>query len=62
MSLIFINNMHGMLLSKTKGVLQLLMFFQKNLGESNRKPNKMWVNKGWKLYDRLKKSWLEKII
>ena len=46
MSLIFINNMHGMLLSKTKGVLQLLMFFQKNLGESNRKPNKIWVNKG----------------
>ena len=46
MSLIFINNMYGMLLSKTKGVLQLLMFFQKNLGESNRKPNKIWVNKG----------------
>ena len=28
--------------------------------ESNRKPNKIWVDKGSKFYNRSMKSWLEK--
>ena len=35
------------------------MFF-KNLDETNRKPNKIWVNKGSRFYNRSMKSWLEK--
>ena len=34
--------------------------FQKILKESNRKPNKIWVDKGSKFYNRSIKSWLEK--
>ena len=34
--------------------------FQKNLDEPKRKPNKIWVNKGSKFYNRSMKSWLEK--
>ena len=34
--------------------------FQKTLDESNRKPNKIWVNKGSKFYNRSINSWLEK--
>ena len=34
--------------------------FQKILTESNRKPNKIWVEKGSKFYNRPMKSWLEK--
>ena len=34
--------------------------FQKILRESNRKPNKIWVDKGGKFYNRSMKSWLEK--
>ena len=34
--------------------------FQKILGESNRKPNKIWVDKSSKFYNRSIKSWLEK--
>ena len=34
--------------------------FQKFLKESNRKPNKIWVDKGSEFYNRSKKSWLEK--
>ena len=30
------------------------------LSESNRKPNKMWVDKGCEFYNRSIKSWLEK--
>ena len=33
--------------------------FQKILDESNRKPNKIRVNKGSEFYNRLIKSWLE---
>ena len=35
------------------------MFF-KNLDETNRKPNKIWVDKGSRFYNRSMKSWLEK--
>ena len=34
--------------------------FQKVLKESNRKPNKKWVDKGSEFYNSLMKSWLEK--
>ena len=31
------------------------------MGESNRKPNKVWVDKGSEFYNRSMKSWLVKI-
>ena len=34
--------------------------FQNILKESNRKPNKIWVDKCNEFYTRLMKSWLEK--
>ena len=34
--------------------------FQKILNESNRKPNKIWVDRGSELYNRSMKSWQEK--
>ena len=34
--------------------------FQKILDESNRKPNKIWVDKGSEFYNRSMKSWLGK--
>ena len=34
--------------------------FQKNLDESNRKPNKIWVDRGTEFYNRSMKLWLEK--
>ena len=34
--------------------------FQKILDESNCNPNKIWVDKGSKFYNRSMKSWLEK--
>ena len=34
--------------------------FQKILDESNRKPNKKWVDKGSEFYNRSTKSYLEK--
>ena len=33
--------------------------FQKTLDESNRKPNKIWVDKGSQFYNRSMKSWLQ---
>ena len=33
---------------------------QKILKESNRNPNKIWVDKGSEFYNRSMKSWLEK--
>ena len=57
--LIFIVNRHGLFLWKIKKVLQLLIFFQKILDEFNREPNKIWVHKGSKFYNRSMKSWLQ---
>ena len=34
--------------------------FQSILNKSNRKPNKIWVDKGSELYNRSVKSWIEK--
>ena len=57
--LILIANMHGLFLSKIKKALQLLMFFQIFLDESNCKTNKKWINKGKEFYSRSKKSFLQ---
>ena len=35
--------------------------FQNILDESNRKPNKIWVDRGSEFYNRSMKSWLEKM-
>ena len=32
--------------------------FQKNLKQSNRKPNKIWVDQGGEFYDHVFKKWL----
>ena len=35
------------------------MIFKKILDGSNRKPNKIWVDKGSEFYNRSMKSWLQ---
>ena len=35
------------------------MLFKKILGDSNRKPNKIWVEKGSEFYDNSFKKWLK---
>ena len=45
---------------KDKKGITVTNAFQKILKESNRKPNKIWVCKGSKFYNRSMKSWLEK--
>ena len=62
MSLIFIANRHELFPLNIKNELQLLMLFKKRLDESNRKPNKLWADKGSEFYNRSMKSWLEKMI
>ena len=44
---------------KEKGVT-IINAFQKNVKESNRKPNKIWVGRGSEFYNRSMKSWLQK--
>ena len=45
---------------KDKKGITITNAFQKTLDGSNRKPNKIWVDKGSKFYNRSMKSWLEK--
>ena len=45
---------------KDKKGITITNAFQKFLDESNRKPNKIWADKGSKFYNRSLKSWLEK--
>ena len=45
---------------KDKKGITITNAFQKILKESNRKPNKIWVDKGSEFYNRSIKSWLEK--
>ena len=45
---------------KDKKGITISNAFQKSLKESNRKPSKIWVDKGSKFYNRSMKSWLEK--
>ena len=44
---------------KDKKGISITNAFQKNLKESNRKPNKIWVDKGSEFYNRSMKSGLE---
>ena len=44
---------------KNKKVITINNTFHKILDESNRKPNKIWVEKGSKFYNRSMKSWLQ---
>ena len=48
------------ILLKDKKGIAITNAFQKVLDESNRKPNKIWVDKSSELYNRSMKSWLEK--
>ena len=45
---------------KDKKGISITKAFQNNLKESNRKPNKIWVDKGSEFCNRSMKSWLEK--
>ena len=45
---------------KGKKGVSIVNAFQSILKKSNRKPNKIWVDKGSEFYNRLMKSWLEK--
>ena len=46
--------------SKDKKGITITNAFQSILEESNRKPKKLWVDKGNNFYNRSMKSWLEK--
>ena len=56
----FIANMFGSLFFKDKKGIMITNAFQKILDQSNRKPNKIWVDKGSEFYNRSMKSQLEK--
>ena len=45
---------------KSKKDITITYAFQTVLKEFNRKPNKIWVNRGSEFHNRLMKSWLEK--
>ena len=45
---------------KDKKGVSIVNAFQSILKKSNRKPNKIWVDKGSEFYNRSMKSWLEK--
>ena len=45
---------------KYKKGITITKAFQKILKESNRKTNKIWVDKGWKFYNISMKSWFQK--
>ena len=45
---------------KDKKGVSIANAFQSILNKSNRKPNKIWVDKGSGFYNRSMKSWLEK--
>ena len=44
---------------KDKKDIPITNTFQKSFDESNRKPNKIWVDKDSEFYNRSMKSWLE---
>ena len=44
---------------KDKKSITIANAFQKIFDVSNRKPNKIWVNKGSETYNRSMKSWLQ---
>ena len=60
MLLTFLVNTCEIFLQKIKNGITITNPFQKDLKESNLKPNKIWVHKGSEFYNRSMKSWLEK--
>ena len=44
---------------KRQNGITIAKAFQKNLNESSRKPNKIWVNKSSEFYNRSMKSWFQ---
>ena len=44
---------------KDKKGVSIVNAFQKNLHDSKKKPNKIWVDKGGEFYNRSMKSWLQ---
>ena len=54
--MLFLVNMLG--LQDKKGIA-ITDAFQKLLDDSNRKPNKVWVDKGSEFYDNSFKEWLK---
>ena len=44
---------------KDKKGLSIVIVFQKFVKESNRKPNKLWVDKGSEFYNNFFKKWLK---
>ena len=50
----------GVIPLKDKKDITITNAFQKILDESNRRPNKIWVDKGIEFYNRSMKSWLGK--
>ena len=51
--------MHGLFVKKIKKGITISNAFQKILDQSNRKPNKIWVDKGSEFYNRSMKSFLQ---
>ena len=59
MLFIFLVNILGLFLLNDKRGVSIVDTFQKILDESNRKPNKIWVDKGSELYNNSFKTWLK---
>ena len=51
--------MRGLFLQKIKKGITIIDAFQNILDESNRKPNKIWVDKGSELYNRSMNSFFQ---
>ena len=60
MLLIFFTKYAWVVLLKDKRGITITNVFQNILKESNRKPNKIRINKGSEFWNRVLKSWLEK--
>ena len=57
--MIFVVYMHGLFLWKIKKDIAITNAFQKRLDESNRKLNKIWVDRGSEFYNRSMKLFLQ---
>ena len=52
--------MHGLNHWKTNQSKTVLNVFAKIVNESNREPNKLWVDQGREFYNKLMQEWLNK--
>ena len=57
--LIFLANMLGVVPLKDKKGVSIVAAFQSILKQSNKKPNKIWVDKGFEFCDTSFKKWLQ---